>query len=84
MTGTVTFKDEITINEISEGVNHLRDAIKKGSEVVVDAASVKRIDIAGLQMFLAVQKECKSLNKKLTLRSSDAVKELLSLIGMKI
>lgn len=84
MTGTVKLSEETTINEVTELGKNIKDALTRWNELIVDAAGVNRIDISVVQLLLAAQKECSVNNKKMILRASDAVKELLSLTGIKI
>ena len=42
MSGTVTFKDEFTVNQVSEATDKLRNAVKNWEEVTVDIAAVEK------------------------------------------
>lgn len=84
MKGSITFKDEFTINEISEGIDALRDAIKKFNEITIDAAEVKRIDVAVAQLLVSAQKECRSSGRKIIFKISDSVAGILSSVGIQL
>lgn len=89
MVGTITLKHDFTINQISDEVNTLRNLMEEWKEVIkqwdgliVDAKDVKNIDIAGIQAIIAAQKECESKGCKIILEKSQAVANLMSVIGI--
>ena len=80
----LTFKDELTIRQVAMGANSIREAIKERDEVVIDALDIKKTDVAAIQMFIATQKECEKNNQRITIKKSESVDTLLSLIGAQI
>ncbi len=79
----VKFKHEFTINSLLEDTGSLRDAIGKSDEIVIDATDVRKIDVAALQVLIAVRKECQEKGKRLVLRISDKISHLQTLIGLR-
>ncbi len=84
MSGTITLDSELTINRIAEVLNKLKEALMKWDEVTVDISGVKKIDVAGIQMLVAAQKECDNRGNRLILMKSDEVADFLSLIGVQL
>lgn len=84
MHGTITFRDEFTINQLSEGICELKDAMGKWDEVTVDIGEAKTVDIAAMQMLVAARKECEKTGRKLILRMSDTAKKFLSCTGVEL
>lgn len=89
MVGTITLKDEFTINQISDEVNTMRnlmgewkEVIKEWNGLIVDAQGVKNIDVAGIQAIIAAQKECENKGCRITLKKSNAVANLMSILGI--
>lgn len=84
MSAVVTFKDELTINELHENVNTLRDAFLKWDEVKVDITNVKKIDTAAIQMLIAAKRECQERGKSLCFMTSEEVDRVLLLMGIQL
>lgn len=84
MTGTITFRDELTINQIEDGINKFRDAVSRWNELIIDITGVEKIDVAAVQMLVAAKKECLGSGKRLAFRMSDAVSNMISLIGIQL
>ncbi len=84
MKGTVTFKDDLTINQITESIGKFRQLISKWNELVIDITDIQRIDVAAVQMLIAAQKECRDKGKKLVIRMSDATSHMLFLNGIEL
>ena len=84
MSGTITLRDGLTINVIEESISQFRDAISRWSDLTIDAMNVKEIDIAAVQMLVAVKKEYQEKGKRLVFRVSDAVSNTLSLTGIQL
>lgn len=84
MTGTITFRDELTINQIADGINKFRDAVNRWNELIIDITGVEKIDVAAVQVLVAAKKECLGNGKILAFRMSDAVSNMMSLIGIKL
>jgi ABC-type transporter Mla MlaB component len=84
MSAVITFKDELTINELYKNVNTLNDAFLKWDEVKVDITNVKNIDTAAIQMLIAAKKECHEKGKRFIIMMSGAVSNMLSFIGVQL
>ncbi len=84
MTGTITFRDELTINQIKDGINKFRDAASRWNELIIDITGVEKIDVAAVQMLVAAKKECLGIEKRLAFRMSDAVSSMMSMIGIQL
>lgn len=84
MTSTITLRNEFTINEVSESLRQMGEAITGYDEVIVDATSVTRADTAALQMLIAAHKEGLKLGHKVVLKSSGPIINLLSVMGIKL
>jgi anti-anti-sigma regulatory factor len=84
MTGTIIFRDELTINQVEEGISKLKMAIERWNNLVIDVTGVEKIDVAALQMLIAAKKDCLRNGKKLVFCISDAVSSMSSLIGIQL
>lgn len=84
MTSTITLRDAFTINEVSERIRQMGEAITGYDEVIVDATSVTRADTAALQMLIAAHKEGLKLGHKVILKTSGPIINLLSVMGIKL
>jgi anti-anti-sigma regulatory factor len=82
MSAVITFKDELTINELYKNVNTLNDAFLKWDEVKVDITNVKNIDTAAIQMLIAAKKECHEKGKRFIINMSGDVSNTLLSIGI--
>lgn len=84
MFGIVTFKDEFTINTLSECSRRLKDSLSKCDVIVVDTEEVTKVDIAAVQMLIATQKECLNNGHELILRKSALLTNLLRSVGIQL
>ena len=84
MFGIITFSGELTIANLSECIGNLKDSLAKWDVVVVDAADVKKVDIAAIQMLIAAKKECMRNGRELILRKSEVVTGLLRTTGIQL
>jgi ABC-type transporter Mla MlaB component len=84
MSAVITFKDELTIDELYKNVNMLRDAFLKWDEVKVDITNVKKIDTAAIQMLIAAKRECQECGKSLSFMTSEEVDRVLMLMGIRL
>ncbi|MBI5681582.1 MAG: STAS domain-containing protein [Deltaproteobacteria bacterium] len=83
MAAAITFKDEFTINQLDTLFNTIRDTINSSDEIVVNTENITKVDIAGVQMLVALKKECIRKGQEVTLKVSDAVADLMSMIGVR-
>lgn len=84
MSGQITFQEELTINNVAESVVGLKDTVSKYDEIIVDATSLRNIDVAAIQMLFSAKKECLEKGKNLIFKTSDAVSNMISLVGVKL
>lgn len=56
MDRTTTLSKELTIHRIAEVCKELKEALTEGQELVVDATGTERIDVAGVQVLIAMQR----------------------------
>ncbi len=83
MMGIITFKKRLTVKELREHSENLKNAIKQWKETIIDAGSVEKVDLAGLQMFISLKKECERLGHRVYIRSSRTIDELMNSMGLK-
>lgn len=81
---TIIFKDEFTVGQIVCIFTTIRDKIDLKDEIVIDAENITKADVAGVQMLVALKKECIKKGKALTLKISDTLASLMSVIGVEI
>lgn len=84
MTGTITFKDELTIDHLTAVTERLKDAIKSWDEVMVDAAAAEKIDTAAVQLLIAAKKECENMGHRMRFRMSGAIKNTIASTGIQL
>jgi ABC-type transporter Mla MlaB component len=84
MIETITFKDELTINQIEGVINKLRDAVSKMNELVIDITGIGRVDVAAIQVLIALKKERIKKGKNLIFLMSDSVKNITFQLGIKL
>lgn len=84
MTSTITLKEAFTINEVSGSIKQMGEAIRGYEDVIVDATSVTRVDTAAIQMLISAHKEGLRLGHKVTLKNSNPIIDLLSVMGIKL
>lgn len=81
---TVVFRGELTINQLPEIVTDIMDALKKWHEVTVDISKVEKVDLAVIQMFIAVEKECNRNGMGLTFNLSDEIVNFTTRLGIRL
>jgi ABC-type transporter Mla MlaB component len=59
--------DELTISTIVEEKARLMAALERGEDIDVDARKVREVDVAGLQVLLAVKREVEFRGKTFSL-----------------
>ena len=84
MSGCITFKDELTIDSLLNSARSLLGEIMRYGELTVDISGVKKMDVAAIQMLIAAKKECEARGKKLIIRTSGKINEMMSFIGLKL
>ena len=81
---TVHMPNEMTIYNAEALRNNVLSALENPQDLHIDLNEVNEIDSAGVQLLIAMAKQCKTQNKTLTLiNSSDATSDILKLFGMK-
>lgn len=81
---SIRFGDEFTINNAAGALEAVRSAMHKKGDLEVDLTNVESIDVAAVQVLLAVSKECNKEGKKLVLKESSAVKNILEFTGIRL
>lgn len=84
MFGTITFKDEFTVSQVSEATGRLMNAVKDCEEVTVDMEEVEKVDVAAMQMLVAAKKECEKAGHRLIFKVSAAGTNLMSSMGIRL
>lgn len=84
MSREVKLEKECFIGNITEIASLLLDALRGGTDVVVDCGDVERIDTAAIQLFLAARKEAEALGTSLRFVPSATVQEFVSRNGMSL
>ncbi len=82
MEGRVDLRGGLTIHRVAEVCKDLKEGLQGPRAVVVDATGIEEIDVAGVQVLIALQKECLTKGKELDLRLSEKAKEFLSSLGV--
>lgn len=84
MWGIVTLEGDLTMAQIPEFMRDIKIAMKVWDEIVLEIKDIKRVDIAALQMLLAVVKECERGGKKLTIQKTPLIERIASQLGISI
>lgn len=84
MTNTITLREAFTINEVSESLKQMEEAIRGCEEVLVDATAVTRVDTAAVQMLVSAYKAGLKVGHKVTFKTSGPVIDVLSVLGIKL
>jgi anti-anti-sigma regulatory factor len=82
MSRELKLENDCFIGNITDTASLLLDAVRGGTDVVVDCADVERIDTAAIQMFLAVRKDAEALGVAFSLVQSDIVRNFATSIGV--
>jgi anti-anti-sigma regulatory factor len=80
----VSLNDELTVRNIRETYKMLSDSLENNSEIVVDLSGVETIDVAAVQLLVAVRKECDMRGIKVSFKMSGPVSDMLSLLGVRL
>jgi len=81
MSKTISFREEFTIRQVSNGLADIKEAMKERDELVIDLLTIKKIDFAAVQVLLAAQNECRRTGLKIFIRKPDSLADFFSLIG---
>lgn len=84
MTGTVIFIDELAIDKILDNARTLLSELNNNDELTVDITGVTKVDVAALQMLIAAKKECEASGKKLVVKTSGEVNDMLLFMGLQL
>ena len=84
MSGCITFKDKLTIDDLLNNVRSLWGELMRYDELTVDVTGVKKVDVAAIQMLIATKKECEASGKTLVIRTSGKINEMMSFIGLQL
>lgn len=73
---------ELTIYQVEDLARQLREGLSGASTVVVNLADTDKIDTAGFELIVALEKSCKAAGKRFELTGiGGAVEEFFSLYG---
>ena len=76
---------DISIKNIGDFYNELKNEISRSGEVLIDLSDVKRIDLAAAQLIIAAGKEARELKKVVRLTGvSPEMKKLLGYSGIRV
>lgn len=81
MSKTILFRDEFTIHQVSDSLADFREALKERDELVIDLLAIKRMDVAAVQVLLAVRNECQRTGHGILIRKPASLAHYFSLIG---
>lgn len=84
MFNIITCREDFTINNLSECVSMVKDLLSKSDNVVIDAAGVKKIDTAAIQVLVATKKECLRNGREFILKQSSDVTNIMRSMGIKL
>lgn len=74
--------EDFTIYYVEELTRELLKSLPNAQEVMVDLSQVEKIDTAGFQLMVSLQKSCAENGKKFEIaNTSDAVKNFMTLYG---
>lgn len=83
--GSLIFKGQMTVSEVETIHSKLEPLLEEAlPDVVIDLSGVNEIDIAGLQLIIAVKKSSESEGSFLIKSISPPVKECITLSGFEI
>lgn len=78
----IKIESEFTIDSLLEYACALKDALGRLDKVVVDATTVRKTDIAALQLLVAAQKESREKGASLVFRVSNEIASMQKLAGI--
>lgn len=84
MFGIITLGEQFTVEDVFDRHHDLTDSLAKWDVIIVDAAEVRKVDVAALQMLVSAQKECVKSGRELILRKSEAVASLQKSLGINL
>jgi anti-anti-sigma regulatory factor len=84
MTGTLILKDELAIDNILDNTRTLVSKLMNNDELTVDITGVTKVDMAAIQMLIAAKKECEANGKKLVVKTSGEVNDMLFFMGLQL
>lgn len=78
----IELREDVGVKNIKELYSHLKEQIKKESEIILDFSKVRRIDLSLAQLIMAANRESHKIGKKIILKSvSYDIKQQLYLSG---
>ncbi|MBN2401094.1 MAG: STAS domain-containing protein [Spirochaetes bacterium] len=78
----IELREDVGVKNIKELYSHLKELIKKESEIILDFSKVRRIDLSLAQLIMAANRESYKIGKKIILKSvSYDIKQQLYLSG---
>jgi ABC-type transporter Mla MlaB component len=82
MFGIVTLDKEFTSDILAGSAALMKNSLTQGDVIVVDAAGVMKVDVAALQLLVALRKECANGGKEFILKKSHAITALALQLGI--
>ncbi|MGE0859845.1 MAG: lipid asymmetry maintenance protein MlaB [Gammaproteobacteria bacterium] len=77
------FTDELTIYGAAQAHRRLQDALASGQPLTLDLGEVSELDSAGVQLLLALARECDALEQPLLITAlSDTARAVLDTLGV--
>ncbi len=79
----LAFTDELTIYGAAQAHRRLQDALATGQPLTLDLGQVSELDSAGVQLLLALARECDALEQPLIITAlSDSARAVLDMLGV--
>jgi anti-anti-sigma regulatory factor len=81
--GQVHVPEDVSVKKVKEFYLGLREAMKGGDELVLDFSAVNRVDLAVMQVLLAMSRECRKEKIILKIKAaSEELKNQMRICGM--
>ena len=73
---------DLTIYQVEELTKEVSALLVSAEEIIVDLCETDRIDTAGFQLLVMLQKSCTAMGKKFEIRGvGDSVENFMALLG---
>lgn len=78
----IDIQDPFTIDQLAKVAREMRDGIGHGKVLLLDLGRVTTMDIAALQLLIAMRKECAVRGQELTVTKSECVSRRCEELGI--
>ena len=79
----LAFTDELTIYGVAQAHRRLQEALASGQPLTLDLGQVSELDSAGVQLLLALARECDALDQPLRISDlSTTARAVLDMLGV--